>query len=159
MTRELITSWSDYQSALDRLLALPGERIDIYDEDLEYLRPETPARLAALKQILAAGGTQPRIRIAVRNADALQNRHPHLMNLLGTYGHLFIAQETPQHLAHLRDAMVIIDNRHALIRFDKDQPRSKLLIDEQEEISPYRQRFDDIIAENGKLITRTTLGL
>ena len=55
MTRELITTWADYQMALDRLLALATRQVMIYDEDLKQLSLDG-ARLAHLQRVLTAGG-------------------------------------------------------------------------------------------------------
>jgi hypothetical protein len=158
MARQLITSWADYQTALDRLLAIATEKISIYDEDLAMLKLESADRLAAIGRILQAGHGDT-LRIAVRNATALRQQHPMLQKLLGTYGHLAQAQETPQQLAHLRDSMILVDDKHALIRFERDLPRSKLLIDEADELRPYLIRFREIWAEGGENVTNTTLGL
>jgi hypothetical protein len=55
--------------------------------------------------------------------------------------------------------MVLIDGKHALIRFDREQARSKLLIDEAEELRPYLNRFEEIWAEGGEMLSSNTLGL
>jgi hypothetical protein len=62
-------------------------------------------------------------------------------------------------LAHLRDCMIIVDGKHALIRFDRDQARSKLLIDEADELRPYIARFDEIWSAGGEPVRATALGL
>lgn len=158
MARELITSWSDYQSAIDRLLLIAEQKICIYDEDLEQMKLESTPRLAHVRRILHAGNTNA-LQIIVRNGNTLTNRCPQLIKLLSDFGHLASAQQSPPHLAHLRDSMLIVDDRHALIRFERDLPRSKLLIEEAEELKPYRIRFSELLAENGELIGKTTLGL
>lgn len=158
MARELITSWADYLTAFDRLLAIGCKELSIYDEDLLSLKLESPDRLSSIKRILQAGHPDA-LRIAVRNALPIRQQHPKLQQLLTVYGHLAKAQETPAQLAHLRDGMVIVDDKHALIRFDRDLPRSKLLIDEPDEIRPYLTRFREIWAEGGEAVTPTALGL
>ncbi len=158
MTRELLTSWSDYQTAIDRVLALATKSIFIYDEDLGQLHLEAPSRMAALKAPLGSARADC-LRVALRNITPLQQRHPLLLRLLATYGHNSAIQQTPEQLAHLRDSMILVDGVHALIRFDRDQPRSKLLIDEPEEVMPYRRRFEEIWAEGGTPVSSTTLGL
>ena len=50
----------------------------------------------------------------------LQQRHPILQELLTTYSHNSAVQQTPEHLAHLRDSMILVDDAHALIRFDRN---------------------------------------
>ena len=158
MTRELFTSAAEYQAALDRILSLATRRIWIYDEDLATLHLETPARIDKLRAPLAARH-QDCLRIAVRSLGALQQRQPMLQNLLRNHGHNASAQQTPEQLSNLRDSMIIVDDTHALIRFDRDQWRSKLLIDEPEEVMPYRRRFEEIWAEGGIPHAATTLGL
>jgi hypothetical protein len=158
MARELITSWTDYQLALDRLLAIACHKISIYDEDLVTLKLESAPRLLHIKRVLLAGQDDA-LQIAVRNAGPVRQKNPLLLNQLTTFGHRASARETPPQLAHLRDSMILVDDKHALIRFERDMPRSKLLIDEIDEIRPYLARFREIWSEGGENITSTALGL
>jgi hypothetical protein len=158
MSRELLTSWSDYQSAIDRLLPLAQRRICIYDEDLVTLNLQMPGRIALLQHLLGNHAADC-LAIALRNATPLQQRNPLMLRLLSNFGHNTAVQQTPEQLAHLRDSILLVDDCHGLIRFDRDQPRSKLLIDEPDEVLTYRKRFDSIWAEGGTPVTPTTLGL
>lgn len=159
MTRELLTSWTDYRLAVASLLNQAQSSICIYDEDLSQLNLESPALIEQIQRILQCGGKAPRLRIALRQADALRNRHPRLLRLFETYGHLIAAQQTGQEIAHLRDNILIIDEISGLIRFDKEQPRSKFLLDESREIRPYFDKFNEIMAIPGEIIRSGTLGL
>lgn len=158
MARELITSWADYQTAIDRLLAIACQKIRIYDEDLSSLKLESEPRLAQIKRLVQAGH-EDTLQIALRNASPLRQQNPILLKLMSTYGHLAAAQETPPQLAHLRDSMILVDDKHALIRFERDLSRSKLLIDEIDEVRPYLTRFREIWAEGGESVSVTALGL
>ena len=158
MARELITSWTDYQMALDRLLAIACHKISIYDEDLITLKLESAPRLLHIKRVLQAGQDDA-LQIAVRNAGPVRQKNPLLLNQLTTFGHRASAHETPPQLAHLRDSMILVDDKHALIRFERDMPRSKLLIDEIDELRPYLARFREIWSEGGENIASTALGL
>jgi len=158
MSRELITSWSDYQNAIDRLLCIAQRSIRIYDRDLVIFQLDTLERIELLKRFLQ-NSDRDALHIVVRDAEPLRHRHPRLTSLLTTYTHLVAAQQTPDQLSHLRDSMLLIDGRHALIRFDQEQPRSKLLIDEPDEMRPYQNRFAEIWAEGGESATGSTLGL
>ena len=158
MARELITSWGDYQAAIDRLLAMATESIFIYDQDLGQLKLDSATRLDQLRRILSAG-QRDALQIALRNADPLRRQHPALLGLLSTYCHIAAAHQTPEQLAHLRDCMILVDNKHGLIRFEQEQPRSKLLIDETDELKPYLTRFAELLAEGGEQVSSTTLGL
>src|SRR6185369_10905319 len=105
MARELITSWSDYQVAIDRLLDLACRKIYIYDQDIGQLKLETPSRLTNLKRVLQ-GPDQDALQIALRDATVLREAHPLLNNMLTTYSHRVLAQQTSEQLAHLRDSMI-----------------------------------------------------
>ncbi len=157
MSRELINTWGDYQIAIDRLFALAQQKIFIYDEDLGLFKLGSVSRLQQLRQLMQAG-QRDSLQMLVRNARPVRD-NPLLLQLLGTYGHLASASETAESLAHLRDSMLLIDDRHALIRFERDQPRSKLLIDEPEELAPYLTRFVQIRDEGGEQISNTCTGL
>ena len=158
MARELITSWGDYQTAIDRLLAIACQKICIYDEDLGNLKLEATLRLPQIQRVLLAGHRES-LQIIVRNADPLRNRSPLLIKLLADFSHLSVAQQSPPHLGNLRDSMLIIDDKYALIRFERDLPRSKLLINEAEELKPYLSRFTELLAAGGEPISTSTLGL
>ena len=158
MARELITSWQDYQTAIDRLLFMACQKICIYDEDLGQLKLESALRLHQIKRILRAGHKES-LQIIVRNAERLHNQSPLLIKLLSDFSHLATAQQSPPNMAHLRDSMLIIDDKHALIRFERDLPRSKLLVDEIDELKPYLNRFAELSAAGGEPIRTSTLGL
>ena len=158
MARELITSWGEYQTAIDRLLFMACQKICIYDEDLGQLKLESSLRLPQIKRILRAGHKES-LQIIVRNAERLHNQSPLLIKLLTDFSHLATAQQSPPNMAHLRDSMLIIDDKHALIRFERDLPRSKLLVDEIDELKPYLNRFSALSSAGGEPISTSTLGL
>jgi len=158
MARTLITSWSDCRLAVDQLLALAQHEIRVVDQDLGLLGLSSRETLAHLRRFLA-NKRQPCIRIALRDGAALSARAPLFTELLVTHGHLVSVQQTPEHLAGLRDAMVLIDDRHGLVRFDRDQPRAKLLIEEIDDLQPYVHRFDELWTEGGIPLSPRPLGL
>lgn len=158
MARELFTSWCEYQSGIDRLLALAEHEIRIYDEDIVGLKLEAEPRLDQLKRLLRARRPDS-IQVALRNFEPLKRDHPRLLQLLTDYSHCMTVQQTPEHLGHLRDVMILVDGCHGLIRFERDHPRSKLLIGENEELLPYERRFNEIWSEGGTALSITTLGL
>lgn len=158
MARELLTSWDEFQSAVDRLLALAEREIQIYDRDLARLKLDAAPRLEHLKRLL-----HPRrpdcLRIALQETTLLQSNNPHLIRLLTDHSTGMSVLKTPEQLDHLRDSMILVDGCHGLILFDRNQSRSKLLIDEAQELEPYRQRFEQIWMEGGTPFSATTLGL
>lgn len=158
MARELLTSWGEFQAAIDRLLAIAEREIQIHDGDLSRLKLDTSQRLEHLKRLLHPQ-RQDRIRIALQETALVQCSNPRMMRLLTDYSSGMTIQETPEHLHQLRDTLMLVDGRHGLVLFERSQPRSKLLIDEPEEIEPYRRRFSEIWQEGGTPLTATSLGL
>lgn len=153
-----MNSWSEQQAALDQLLALAVRTLAIYDRDLVRLKIDDPARIAALTRLLASD-PNARLRIAVRDARHVRNHAPRLISLLRQYGHQMMVQETPENLAHLRDSMILADDGHALVVFDQDQPRSKLILDDPTATRPYLRRFDDLWQEGGTPVSASVVGL
>lgn len=153
-----MTSWGDYQSAIDQLLVMPLSTLCIYDHDLTRLSFESVLRSEALKEILTHSNDVG-LRIAVRDARHLQEASPRLLNLLRNYGHRMEIRETPENLAHLRDGMFLADKKHGVILFDYAQARSKIVLDDLVEIQVYQQRFEEIWDSGGYPVSATTIGL
>lgn len=158
MGYELITTWGDYQAAIDRVLSLATQRLWIYDPDLAQLKLEQPARLGSLRRLLQNGETDC-LRIVLRDARAFRDRSPLLNALLRQHSHCMAVNESAENLAHLRDSMVLADDRHGLIRFDQDQARSKVLTDDVHELAPYFNRFESLWHAGGTAVSATALGL
>jgi len=158
MTYELITTWSDYQNAIDRVLERAGQRLWISDPDLVRLDLQQPARLARLRQLLQ-GSRSDGLRIVLRDARHLRDRSPRLTELLRQYSHCMSVVETSPDLARLRDCMLLADEEHALIRFDQEQARSKLITDDRDQAAAYFNRFSALWQEGGTPVSGTTLGL
>lgn len=157
MTSRLLTSQGELDAAVDRLLALAGESIDIFDFDLAALSLDRTARIAELQRVL--GERAHRLRIVVQDGSRLTARAPRLMRLFETHAHHFSLLQAPDSLAELRDTMMIADGRHALVRFHRDQPRGKLIEDDANEVHPYAMRFSDIINEGGHPLSPRVAGL
>lgn len=158
MARELLTNWGDFQVAIDRLLELAEREILVYDGDLAHLKLDSAPRIGHLKRLL-----QPRrqdcLRLSLQDTTLLQRNNPRLIGLMADYTSGIPVLQTPEHLGHRRDSMILVDGRHGLILFERSQPRSKLLIDEMQEIEPYLQCFEQIWQEGGTPFSATTLGL
>jgi hypothetical protein len=158
MTRELITSWHDHDLAVERLFSLAEATILIYANELTPFKLESDANHQAVSRILKSGQANC-LQVILRNTQNWPHTQPRLAKLCMSYSHLINLREAPSDLAHLTDSMLIIDGKHALIRFDEHFPRSKLLLNEAEEIRPYLLRFSQIQSASSELASQTTLGL
>ena len=158
MAYELITSWSVHDQSLTKILRLASKSLRIFDDDLEKLKLETAGNAEILRQFLASS-TQHVAQILVKNAEPLRRNSPRLMALLANHPLNLNVLVCPAHLESLNDSMVIADDQHALIRFHKDNVRSKAITDTPEECAPYANRFYEILREGGEQLSATTLGL
>ncbi len=159
MTSKLITTWSAYDNAVQELLDLSPGRLSIFDQDLSPLRLEVAGRLVALRTLLSAADYRKQLTIVVQQADFVRRYSPQLMNLLAIHSPTLKIIHSPPHLLNLQDSLLIADDRHALIRFQQDQARARLIIDDPLECAPHMQRFAEILGEGGDPLSPTTLGL
>ncbi|WP_313953846.1 hypothetical protein [Accumulibacter sp.] len=159
MTTRLITTWTDYDSAVQEILALSPSTLLIFDEDLSPLKLERPERIAALARLLASKESTRRLTIIVQKPDFVRQHSPQLMALLTVHAPLLTIIQAPPHLDNLKDSLLIADGKHALVRFHQGQARSRVFIDEGEECAPYQRRFEEILGEGGEPLSATTLGL
>ena len=158
MSTELITYWAEHDSSLRKLLALTEQTLRIFDEDLTKLKLESAENTEVLRRLLAADDRN-NLCIVLKNAEPLRRNSPRLMKLLAAYPLRMTVLECPEHLASLGDSLFIADDRHALVRFNKDHARAKVIIDNAEECMPYVHRFEEIQKEGGEQVCATTLGL
>ena len=158
MSTELTTHWSEHDQSLQTILGLLSASLWVFDEDLTRLRLERPENSEALRKCLA-GDEHNQVRIVLKNVEPFRRNSPRLLKLLATYPDQMSVVQCPEHLFSLNDSLFIVDNRHALIRFHKDNARSRVIIDDREACAPYVTRFDEITKEGGEAISATTLGL
>lgn len=158
MSRELIESWTDHASATERLLTMAKHRLWIYDEDLQTLKLDTAGHLAILSTFLTGYGDHP-LCIALRDATHFQMHSPRLQRLLTTWEHKAEVRQAAASLAHLRDNMLLVDDAHALVRLEKNLPRSVLIIDEPEAVAAYAKRFSEIWQASDTNLLNKPLGL
>ncbi|GHU32768.1 hypothetical protein AGMMS50256_23450 [Betaproteobacteria bacterium] len=158
MNTELITHWSEYDIAAQKILRLATRSIRIFDPDLAKLKLESRENALVLRQFLS---TVPHntLQIVLRNAEPFRNNSPRLFKLLTDFPHAMQVWECASSLKKLSDAIFLSDDRHALIRIHEDHARSRVIIDSANESSRYLTRFEEILAEGGTPISATTLGL
>ena len=158
MSSELITTWSEHDSALEKVLASATRTLRIFDADLTKLRLERSEQIEILGNFLSAD-IKNQIHAIVRNAEPLRRNSPRLMKLLALHPQNFLVFEAPEQIAKLSDAMLISDGQHALIRFHQDNVRSKIILDSADECLPYLNRFEEIVKEGGNQVSASVLGL
>jgi hypothetical protein len=158
LSSKLISRWSEYRDAAQRVLLSATRSIRIFDPDLVRLDLESRENAAFLRRFLTAA-PQNTLCIVLRNAEPFRNGSPRLFQLLADFPHAMAVRECAPQLAKLTDAMFLADDRHALARIHEDHARSRLIIDDAKACRPYLTRFAEILEEGGTPISATTLGL
>ena len=154
----LITSWSEHDSRVQKILLLAKRTLRVFDEDLSRLGLERAENASILRRFLASDRNTT-LQIILRDGEPFRRNSPRLFKLLRDYSGSIIVIECPPLSGAPSDAMLIADDCHALIRFHKDQVRSKAIIDSAAECRSYLSRFQEIQNEGGAVISATTLGL
>ncbi|MDR0577802.1 MAG: hypothetical protein LBI87_09780 [Candidatus Accumulibacter sp.] len=153
-----MTHWSEYGDAARQILSRTTRSLRIFDPDLVRLGLESRENALFLRRFLAA---TPRgaLQIVLRNAEPFRRDSPRLFKLLADFPHGMQVWECAPQLRRLTDAMLLSDDRHALIRIHEDHARSRLILDDAAACRRYQARFDEILGEGGTPISATTLGL
>jgi hypothetical protein len=158
MNQELITHWSEYHDAAQKILLAATWSIRIFDSDLTRLGLEGRENVLSLRRFLTAAPRNT-LQIVLRNAEPFRNGSPRLFQLLADFPHAVEVRECAPQLLKLTDAMFLADDRHALVRIHEDHARSRVVIDDAQACRPYLVRFNEILEEGGTPISATTLGL
>lgn len=155
---QLLTSEAEYRGACDRILGLAQREIMIFDRELFALRPNEKARLDILTGFLQGDGPH-RIRMVLHNPEPLMRGAPRLVQLIARFSHAIEIRQSPDNLRHLADTHVLADENHGLRRFQYDQPRSALILDDPAYLSPWRQRFEELWELSQPCLSLNTTGL
>lgn len=158
MSSERIASWAEHDGALHKILLLVSTSLHIFDDDLLKLKLERRETAEKLQRFLAADRKNS-LRIVLRNAEPLRRESPRLTSLLATFPQQVSILECTAQLAPANDSLCLADRRHALVRFNRDQARSTMILDSAQECAPYEHQFEAILSQGGKQISATTLGL
>jgi hypothetical protein len=158
MTHEIHDTWGEFRSAFRQILGLTQQNLCIFDDDLGQLGLQQLASIEWMLQLLTKNPVAT-IRIALRRTDRLREEHPRLVQLLEVQSHRVQVMRISEDLRRLRDIFVVSDTEHALVRFDLEQPRHKLILSDAAEVKPYAQRFADIWALPGTPFVPAVLGL
>ena len=148
----------DYVSALNTLLAQANRLVRIYDWDLFGGGYETPARIQLLTDFCKVGmGRQVRILLA---DDAYLKRDAgQMMNLVRVWGHVLQVRVRDSEPSPATDCFVLVDERGALKRFDKDNAKGVMYPNSRSDVVDLGLRFDSEWDRAPKRVSAYTLGL
>src|SRR5262249_54490874 len=116
------------------------------------------ARQKALEAFFRASRSA-RLEIIVHDTQYLEGRCARLLALQRVFGEAINLCKTGPEAQKARDPLAIVDGRHYLHRFDFEQPRATLAIDDPQGATPLVNRFDEIWATGSPALPGTLLGL
>jgi hypothetical protein len=144
--------------ALDDLVGLAKLSIRVFDIDLSEMGWSSVARHDALAAFLRAS-RNARLDIIVHDSRYLEGRCARLQALQRLYGNAINLYASGPEAQGARDPLAIIDGRHYLHRFDIEQPRAILGIEDVSGATPLILRFDEIWATGAPAFPGSLLGL
>lgn len=154
---ERLDTIADQIAALDELVRLARRSIRVFDVDLSDMGWNSMARADALAAFLRRS-THARLDIIVHDTRYLEGYGARLQLLHQRFGHAITFCKTGPEAKAARDPLTIVDSRHYLHRFDIEQPRAALGIEQPHAAIPLINRLDDIWATRESTLPGSLLG-
>jgi len=155
---QMLDSLASLVDAIDGLVALAQQRVQIFDVDLSQGGWQSPARATALAAFLRRG-RHARLDIIVHETRFIETSCARLLLLLRQYAHAVTIYRTSGEARTAMDPLLIVDGRHFLHRFHIEQPRASLAIEHPQLARPLVMRFDQIWATGEPGLSASVLGL
>jgi hypothetical protein len=152
-----LSGFSDYESAIDRILELTLGRLRIFDRRLGRAY-NTTARIELMRGLLLASKSS-RIQIVVHEADNIRTDCPRLVVLQRQFGHAVAIHRTQSLARGVYDPFCIADGSHYARRFHYDSLRGVLVFNDPEFASDLVKRYQEIWDASQPAVTGTRLGL
>lgn len=143
--------------AIDALLALARQHVQLFDIDLAQGGWHAAARVDALTRFLRQRNA--RFDVIVHDTRWMEANAPRFVRLLRQYGHAMTVYRTGAAARAAMDPLLIVDERHHLHRFHIDQPRATVAVDLPQATKPLVTRFEEIWATGEPGLAGTVLGL
>jgi hypothetical protein len=155
--RERLHTVSAQLAAVDELIGLARRTIQVFDIDLSQMGWTRAARAEALAAFLR-GSQHARLDVIVHDTRYLEGECARLIALQQRFGDKVNFCKTGREASGARDPLVIVDARHFLHRFDFEQPRATLGVDDPRGVAPLVHRFDEIWSTRESSLPGTLLG-
>jgi hypothetical protein len=155
---QMLDTVASLASAVDELVAIARQRLQVFDIDLSQGGWQSAARAQALTAFLRRA-SQARLDIIVHDTRFIETSCARLLILLRQYAHAVTIYRTSGEARKAMDPLVIADGRHFLHRFHIEQPRATLAIGHPQLARPLVMRFDQIWATGEPGLSASVLGL
>lgn len=154
----LLTSEAEHRQAFDTILGRAEREILIFDRDLAALRLDEKARLEGLANFLQTDRLR-RIRMVLHDPMPMERGAPRLRQLISRFSHAMDVRQSPDNLRQLADSHVLADESHGVRRFNVNQPRGALVLDDPAYVYPWWQRFEELWGLSHPCLRINTTGL
>jgi hypothetical protein len=148
----------EYVNALNTLWSGARQTIRIYDWDLSDGGYEVPARTELFTNFCKQGMGRE-VHILLADDSWLTRYGGQMMHLLSVWGHVLQIRVRPSEPPPASDCFVLVDDRGALKRFDKDQARGVMRSDSRADVVELGIRFDSEWDRAERGVSAHTLGL
>jgi len=145
-------------AAIDELIGLAQQKLQVFDIDLSQTGWDTAARAANLATFLRRAPSA-QFELIVHDTRWMEGSCPRLINLLKLYSTAITVYRAGREARMAMDPLVIVDGRHYLHRFHIDQPGAVLVIENPQQAMPLVTRFGEIWATGEPGVAGTVLGL
>lgn len=144
--------------ALDRIIGLAQQRLQIFDVDLSEGAWQSAARASNLAAMLRRG-PQARVDLIVHDTRWMETSCPRLLALQRSHAQAMTIYRTGAEARSAMDPLLIADGRHFVHRFHIDHPRASVAIEQPQLARSLVMRFEQIWATGGPGLSATVLGL
>ncbi len=149
---------TEYQAALDQLIAAAHHRLRIHDRDLQAGDFNSSERYERLRGFCLAGGAR-RIEILLDDIAYVQKQCPRLMTLLRDFSHVVEIRQTEADSERPTCSFALADRSAWLKRLDKDALSGQFDLDDAASAALLHQQFDQLWQRSIASVSATTLGL
>jgi hypothetical protein len=145
-------------AAIDELIDLARQRIQVFDVDLSQGGWNQAQRMDRLSRFLRRG-PNARLEIIVHDTRWIEASCARLTALLRQYSNAMTIYRTGPDAQGAMDPLLLVDEHHFLHRFHIDRPQATLAIAMPQAAKPLVTRFAEIWATGEPGLTGTVLGL
>ena len=145
-------------AAIDELIALARQRLQIFDVDLSGGGWQTAARAEKLAAFLRRS-PDARIDLIAHELRWFEASCPRILALLKMHSHAITVYRTGSEARNAMDPLLIADGKHFLHRFHIDHPRASFAIEQPQLARPLVMRFEQIWATGEPGLSATVLGI
>ncbi len=149
---------SDYERAIERVIALAKVELIVFDRDLENGGWGSRARADVLRAFLLER-TTVRLQIVVHETAWIEGHLPRLTQLLRDFAHKFTILRTVDDARSVSDAFLVAGARHLVHRFSQDGFRGEMALQAPAKARQLHDRFDSILSFTAPGISSTLTGL